>query len=506
MRETEFHPQSAYDESDLRTKPCAGRQRSRSQTGVRLLVRLDANSNPNRQDHLMRVAEANALSGITDLTIMLGVRYMALVSMSSTELNSLLMGTRLHAVASNAVQVRGPQVSRYGLSQFARICPQCVAEDIPQSQVFNSSLPVHCPIHKILPLDFCPGCGCSLSYLRRTVRRCNCGYQFATARSQRPPMWLQVLYGIFAPWHLTGFVEDEFRMIASEDYRAAELIQTLLGYKEVALQRRRITSKDFNELESFFDNWKEKFRLAITPYFETNSPAGNSKFLKRLSKHNEVLNKSVIAAGINFSPAQMSIKDSRKEPEKNEISASAVRKKAKLDAEAMRQYLLSVESVSVRNHVSGRKFQTINPSEIKDVEEYLDGTMSIQDSSTYLGYSVPDLRALAKVGLIKSQMLVVKPRSPRFLKDCLDAWLHILARASVKITKLDEKLVRLTDITAHKASGDVRTTWLRLMKMIQARQIVLSLLGPPSQASNFYVNSRDLAEIGFLKIYNMAPK
>lgn len=473
--------------------------------GVRLLVRLDARNNSNRQDHLMRLAEANALYSINDLELILQAPYSVLVSMPPSEFNAFLAGGALESVWPDSIEVRRKKMYRHGLSQDARVCPRCIAENYPQPQVFNSDIPIQCPIHKILPLDLCPGCGCSLDYQRRHISRCNCGFNFGDAIGQSSPMWLQLLYATFAPWHLAGFQSKPFREIAFNDYRAAKLIHNLFE-KGQPVRRKRITSSDFARMDSIFSNFGEEFTKAITLYAVEASLA-EAAFLRRLAAHSGLLEEFVKSAQITLRSTRTATSNGQPGLRTNEVSAYNIRRKAKLDYEATCKLISSVNPEYVRDYeISERRFQVVDASALQKIDTYLDGTLSIVESATYLGISISKLRALANIGMVKAQKLEVKPRTPRFLKHCLDEWLQILVRTSVRISVLNVGLVRLTDISSTDGSGVLRPTWVRLIFKIESRQIVLSLLGCPSQASNFYVSLQDIRDCGFTRKLGMSTR
>ena len=110
----------------------------------RVLVRPDARLNPNRQDHLMRVAAANHLNGVRELCSVLRTNYSTLVSLPDRALNSYFAGFPVSRLAaSGGTRFDSGALGARGLSRRARICPLCVAEGLRQYLRCNLAMPVN---------------------------------------------------------------------------------------------------------------------------------------------------------------------------------------------------------------------------------------------------------------------------------------------------------------------------------------------------------------------------
>lgn len=226
---------------------------------VRLLIRLDANDYPNRQDFLMQLAAKNMLKGPLDLVEILGKSYARLTSMSSATLNLLLRGDP--AVEKVAPNIRS--VQNNGLGKQSRICPECSASATPPHPYFNFSLPIPCWRHEIMPIDECPSCHRPLSYLREHVGYCNCGFNLAAAPRVPKPKWLSRFFTRFAQWRKTIPLNASYSELA-EHYASSGLVVRVLieeypnNFKS-ASSASWIKLKELLAMERFVLDWETSF-------------------------------------------------------------------------------------------------------------------------------------------------------------------------------------------------------------------------------------------------------
>lgn len=75
-----------------------------------------------------------------------------------------------------------------------RICPKCIAEDVPHAVSFNFAVPIPCPRHKCMPHDICEHCKKHINYFTSELRRCVCGFRFSESALMPFPGWLTELY------------------------------------------------------------------------------------------------------------------------------------------------------------------------------------------------------------------------------------------------------------------------------------------------------------------------
>lgn len=66
-----------------------------------------------------------------------------------------------------------------------KICPVCLKEKIYVRKFWDYSFFTCCPYHRCLLIDVCPNCNKYIKYNRKTVSRCNCGYNFLEAEVEK---------------------------------------------------------------------------------------------------------------------------------------------------------------------------------------------------------------------------------------------------------------------------------------------------------------------------------
>jgi hypothetical protein len=74
------------------------------------------------------------------------------------------------------------------LIRFSRpkVCPACLREDPYYRRVWDLLCVTCCPIHRVVLRDRCLGCGRALSWFRKEVTRCRCGFDWRGDRTAPP--------------------------------------------------------------------------------------------------------------------------------------------------------------------------------------------------------------------------------------------------------------------------------------------------------------------------------
>lgn len=81
-----------------------------------------------------------------------------------------------------------PFSNRYLSAEFIRfsapkVCPECLRERNYYRRFWDLLPLTSCPAHGLILIDSCPGCGRRLSWRRKKVSICRCGYDWRTSRS-----------------------------------------------------------------------------------------------------------------------------------------------------------------------------------------------------------------------------------------------------------------------------------------------------------------------------------
>lgn len=70
----------------------------------------------------------------------------------------------------------GRPIPRYLIRENPKVCPQCLQERPYAKKVWDLSFYTACPKHSISLLSSCPRCGTSLSWIRKSICHCTCGF------------------------------------------------------------------------------------------------------------------------------------------------------------------------------------------------------------------------------------------------------------------------------------------------------------------------------------------
>lgn len=146
-----------------------------------LLVRPRPIGNESAMGYLLRLAEANGFASLLDLdwlssTAEEGIGGMLRVGsmLNGIPLNSL-RGPVTHFRHLKSNDVAGLE-SHYWNGRRPRYCPACLAANPHWHAVWDISLFTACPVHCCQLLDSCPGCHRPLSWKRRHILTCDCGF------------------------------------------------------------------------------------------------------------------------------------------------------------------------------------------------------------------------------------------------------------------------------------------------------------------------------------------
>ena len=202
----------------------------------------------------MRVAQANGLKGIPELTSIYGVHYTGFCSMSDNRLNQLFRGEISGIECGfDGLHKGGGYARRLGWAKETRVCPSCIRDGEPQFVMFNFALPVLCPRHGELPIDVCPNCSTTPSYLRANINHCECGFNFGEASGHSRPPWLGKFYERFASWHYClPQTYPELLEVAKADWAASQFVLAELSGGQKVRSGAFISVRDFDAIKVLF--------------------------------------------------------------------------------------------------------------------------------------------------------------------------------------------------------------------------------------------------------------
>lgn len=152
-----------------------------------LLVKPKPFSGESWPGYLLRLSSENQYVGIKGIAEVLKISPAALLASSPRE-TLLLLGIEPPVDAGPIELRKGKRASPYaaGRSIHARVCSRCLNE-MKASYIKSSwdrPFELTCLQHQIFLLEACPACQMPVSYLRKNVDACDCGFKFERARGQ----------------------------------------------------------------------------------------------------------------------------------------------------------------------------------------------------------------------------------------------------------------------------------------------------------------------------------
>lgn len=240
---------------------------------MKLLVRPRPINGESWPSFLTRLATANHLRGVQDVTALFGESPQRFLCTRSPADVLSQMGYGFDPsldfpIPTNTEKKSSPASA--GRTVVTRLCPDCV-EAMPVFHVpslWDSALYLYCSKHKRLLIDQCPSCHSSISYLQPDLRRCTCGLNFL---GQSPaPMDFDLdsaLHALSLP-PIQSQSRSTFAPSTEHEIHAAWLLGRLhviqLGTRgELKITRNRgnafLSHADFSKVSPLFQNWPEEF-------------------------------------------------------------------------------------------------------------------------------------------------------------------------------------------------------------------------------------------------------
>ncbi len=138
--------------------------------------------------YLLRFANSNHLNGIERLAAHLKLTPKTMLASSPRQICQMLgIPSTAPDLATPVGKVRLKRLVRLSdarRSLYGRICPLCISGfTVPHiPAIWDLSVNLRCEIHRVFLLDQCPACGKQISYKRRRLTHCDCGFQFSQAQ------------------------------------------------------------------------------------------------------------------------------------------------------------------------------------------------------------------------------------------------------------------------------------------------------------------------------------
>jgi hypothetical protein len=226
--------------------------------------------------YLMRLAEANGGAGLSYICQMLDWSTYQLIA-ASPFTTLPLFGVGCEELTKEEGQILVPwrrymNLGTFGRSIYSRVCPKCLASDkIPHIRAaWDLALQVDCADHHCLLIDECPQCHCRLEHTRRSLTRCNCGFDLKLCRTRPARNLYATIQQTFGLADSCASRHTTFAGSSKQECAALEVLLRLLAQDRPRPKPRNYAGKipssqafvrasDLDELEEWFRDWPNGF-------------------------------------------------------------------------------------------------------------------------------------------------------------------------------------------------------------------------------------------------------
>ena len=259
--------------------------------GATLVLRAKPKEDESYLGFLLRLAEINSYDTLYWIHNIMGVSSQMLRTCSTAA--SADFSLRLASLTKLNVQDLGslfnyPIPGKYLVSFFGypvppfllrpdrpRVCPKCLSQSQYCRKQWDFSAITSCPIHQIMLLEECPGCGKPITWSRQSVSHCPCGIDWRQTQVARLPKAQSVVslllyrgFGLRCPQihnrqsnnplynsDLPSLLSVLFLITSQQEGRHADTVgkHIVPGRTSVELHRRLLTAF------SVFDDWPINF-------------------------------------------------------------------------------------------------------------------------------------------------------------------------------------------------------------------------------------------------------
>lgn len=258
--------------------------------------------------YLLRFSNSNELQGIDRLAAMLRLTPKMMLASSPHEICKLLgVSVMAPAYDSPVGKVRINRLARLAdarRSLYGRLCPRCIEPGglghIPA--IWDIAVNMRCPSHRTFLLDRCPSCECPISYRRKELKQCDCGFRYWEAQTQTQTPALLAAEDVLkvADLRTEGmktFAVETDKGLAAQRFLRRILKASIPELLDADLRKpghfpaRIFTHAEFNQISDWFTAWPSSFidKLeAIHQQFRTLGRMDRSRGLLRRSGYPEI--------------------------------------------------------------------------------------------------------------------------------------------------------------------------------------------------------------------------
>jgi len=447
----------------------------------RLLERPRRTLTESKPAYLLRLAQANYLSGLPELAKIVGMPPSKLIAMTDESLAQFLRGIDKESLALPVTRPT-PALELVNRRRWnrCRICPLCIRQKKSSPMYFDFCLSFRCEEHQLFLLDQCSACGAGFTYLRNRLFHCNCGQALANLPQVKVDCAVDLFESQFAPWRDTNewFCDDA--TVIQREIAVARAFRALLDICTVKDSSNRrsqawLRSGDWPIIKSTISPWPH----ALSDHVKASMSLNNPRF-SQLLKYLEL---SAIPAFIRLRERLI---DHRKQESRSfslngqpMVSLSSVRYFAKLDAAAT-QELFDSGIFTIKGTSDGPRGTSywIGKTEAEQLASWFENTVDLNQAAKIIGCPPSSVRGLTRINRLKATYLPTKPRSPRFFRSTIDAFIKAIESRVLDNTRNSESLIALADLPAAAPRCKYwNAGWGMLIERILAGSIPIFRLG-----------------------------
>lgn len=227
--------------------------------------------------YLLRFANANHFDGIHRLAEILAMTPKLLLASSPHHICQLLgvsyAAPELESPVGKVRLKRHVRLAGARRSLYGRVCPLCLsAFSIPHlSAKWDLSANMRCEIHHVFLIDECPACSKHLSFKRRLLTRCDCGFDLGTAECRPESQALLNLEATLDVDVARSLGSGTFAADSEKFQAVHRLLRRLLkvsrpDFASIDLRKsghfpaRLFSQKEFDQIAGWFEHWPHGFR------------------------------------------------------------------------------------------------------------------------------------------------------------------------------------------------------------------------------------------------------
>ena len=431
----------------------------RKQIQYSLPVRLQPFRDEGPQGYLLRLAESNLLSTTELKSIGITFDYDMLVS------NGILtdkgIDPDLHCYVSYISELWQLE-SRMWNMQYARFCPQCLAEHSYWKAEWELNFYDVCHHHQVWLIDQCSSCGNKLNWHRNQLNRCGCGSILHAEQSKQCPANMVAVASAISAKILQQDTESLPKVLQKTDVEQTQrLIRYLGNYMSLASGKNPLKMRHAGDLNyswpittlaaEVIADWPSAFHQGLTNLEKTNRSDGRPSLNEVFGQAYHYVFKALKENAFAELRKQFELWISEAwkggiAKRNKRLTSIVLQNAAWVPASAACDFLgishqrldmlIREGTIEGETHISdkGRKFAMVRRDNLAQVKQHLFGLIDMTTAGKLLGLQKRRMRQLLTLLFVDAKKLGASPGAP---------W----AVSRVEVNKLLEMAVNLEEVS-----------------------------------------------------------